>query len=59
MANVIIPNKERQDTTKRIMEQFGADRRDSVMRDAAETLAVRQQEAIDKATKDRRYFVCR
>lgn len=57
MANVIIPNQERKESAERIMRQFGVDKRDPAMREAAEITAVRQQEAIDRQKNTRRYFV--
>ena len=56
MANVHIPDEERRETTNRILDQYGVDRNDPVMREAAEIAAVRQQEAIDRATSGRRYY---
>ncbi|MBQ9347360.1 MAG: hypothetical protein IJT94_08505 [Oscillibacter sp.] len=56
MAYVIIPNAERRATTNRILEQYGANRRDPAMREAAEIVAVRQEEAIQRTTQDRRYY---
>ena len=55
MANVIIPNEERRETTGRIMEQYGVDRNDPAMREAAEIVAARQDEAVQRATKNGRY----
>ena len=59
MANIYVPDQERRDTANRIMEQYGVDRRDPAMREAAEVVAARQEEAIDKAKATRRYFPCR
>lgn len=56
MANVIIPDAERRETASRIMEQYGVDRNDPAVREAAEIAAVRQQEAIDNATSGRRRY---
>lgn len=56
MANIRIPDEERRETANRILEQYGADRNDPVMREAAEIAAVRQQEAIDRAASGRRYY---
>lgn len=61
MPYVIIPDQERRDTTDRIMQQYGADRDNPELREAAEVVAARQQEAVDRASAsaERRYFPCR
>ena len=56
MAYVIIPNEERRSATNRILEQYGADRRDPAMREAAEIVTVRQEEAIQRTTGERRIY---
>lgn len=57
MANVHIPDQERRETANRIMEQYGVSKSSAEMREAAEIVAARQQEAINKANTNRRYFV--
>ena len=56
MANVIIPSEERRETTGRIMEQYGVNQQNPAMREAAEIVAVRQEEAIQRAAQNRRYY---
>ena len=56
MANVIVPNENRQAEAEHVMKSYGADPRDSVMREAAEVIAARTSEAIEKAQNRRRYF---
>ena len=56
MAYVIIPNEERCATANRILGQYGADQRDPAMREAAEIVTVRQEEAIQRATGERRIY---
>ena len=55
MVNVIIRDKERERTAEKIMEQYGVNRNDPAMRDAAYTTAALQDEAIKKA-ETRRYY---
>ena len=56
MASVIIPNEERRDAANRIMGQYGVNQQDPAMREAAEIVAVRQEEAIQRANQNRRYY---
>ena len=56
MANVIIPDAQRQREARKIMESYGADRRDPAMREAAEVAAARTNEAIKEAGTRRRYY---
>lgn len=56
MANVIIPDKGRRADTEYVMETYGVDRKDPAMRDAAETVAARTNEAASMAGNRRKYF---
>lgn len=55
MANVIIKNEEMERTADKIMEQYGVDKNDSSMREAAYATACLQEEAIKEAEKRRIY----
>ncbi|MBR1744369.1 MAG: hypothetical protein IJ733_21420 [Lachnospiraceae bacterium] len=55
MANVIIKNDDRARCAEKIMEQYGVDKRDPAMREAAYATAAIQDEAIKKA-ETRRYY---
>lgn len=56
MANVIIPNKERQANAEYIMKSYGVDRRDPAMREAAQVAAARTNEAVRVAENRRKYY---
>lgn len=56
MANVIIKNEEAQRTADKIMEQYGVNKKDPSMRDAAYTTARLQEEAIKQAETRRIYL---
>lgn len=55
MVNIIIQKEETVQCAERIMEQYGADKRDPAIREAAYSTAALQQEAIKQAEK-RRYY---
>ena len=55
MANVILRNEEIQHTADRIIEQYGVDKNDSAMKEAAYATAALQEEAIKNAEKRRIY----
>lgn len=56
MANVIIPNGVRKAETEHILQSYGANRKDPAMREAAEVMAARTNEAIKSAQSRRRYY---
>lgn len=58
MANIILHNEERKATADRIMKQYGADKSNPDMREAAEVMAARTHEAIEQAHEqhERRYY---
>ena len=55
MANVIIKNDETKRSANRIMEQYGVNKADPAMREAAYTTARLQDEAIKQAETRRVY----
>ena len=55
MSNVIIRREETVRSAERIMEQYGVDKRDPAMMDAAYATAALQEEAIKQA-QTRRYY---
>lgn len=55
MANVIIKDNERTRCAEKIMEQYGVNKNNPAMREAAYATAALQDEAIKKA-KTRRYY---
>lgn len=56
-ANVIIKSAERIEETNYVMKSFGMDNRDPAMRDAADVIAARTQEAVKMGTTEsRRYY---
>lgn len=56
MANVIIPNQERRADAEFIMKSYGVDRNNSAMREAAEVVAARTNEAVRSAENRRKYY---
>lgn len=56
MANVIIKNEERKSDTERIMKSYGVNHNNQAMREAAEIVAARTNEAIRMAENRRRYY---
>ena len=54
MANVIIRKEETKRCAERIMEQYGVDKRDPAMREAAYSTAL-QEEAVKQAQTRRIY----
>lgn len=55
MANVIIRKEETKRCADRIMEQYGVDKRDPAMREAAYSTAALQEEAVKQAQTRRIY----
>ena len=55
MANVIIRKEETQRCADRIMQQYGVNKRDPAMKEAAYATAAIQEEAIKQA-RTRRYY---
>ena len=55
MANVIIKSEESQHAAEKIMEQYGVNKNDPSMREAAYTTARLQEEAIKQAETRRIY----
>lgn len=56
MANIIIPNGVRKAETEHIMKSYGVNHNDKSMREAAEIVAARTNEAVNMANNRRRYF---
>lgn len=56
MVNVIIPNEKRRADAEYVAKKYGIDRKDPAMREAAEVTAARSREAVDMASKARRYY---
>ena len=56
MANIIIQNGVRKAETEPILKSYGVERKDNPMREAAEIVAARTNEAVNMANNRRRYF---
>lgn len=51
MANIIIPNQEREKTTENVMKSYGIQPGDKAGREAAEIIAARSMEAAEMGRK--------
>lgn len=56
MANVIIKSEERRADVERIMKSYGVNNNNQAMREAAEIVAARTNEAVKMAENRRRYY---
>lgn len=56
MANIIIKSEERKADERRVMQAYGINPRDRAMREAAEVVAARSREVLNRQGKERRYY---
>lgn len=56
MANIIIKSEQRKQDERQTMKAFGVNPEDRAMREAAEIVAARSREAMNRQGKERRYY---